>query len=109
MQRPCYNEAFQEVLTQLEPRTPIMVLHINIDPDRPTAADVRVVLKDSLTCNTLGEYLVNPVDALLLLHRASQFELDAELCEEGDFTVQLYTLVCSRYARDATERCSLHG
>lgn len=106
MQPKCYNETFQEVLAASEPRTPVMVLHLDLAGVRAHRADVRVVLNDSLTCEQLGEYFVNPIHALHLLHRASMFALNGELTESADFVCELYAVCNARYEAD---RCRAQG
>lgn len=95
----CYNDAFQEVLAALEPRTPTMTLYL----ERPTPQklayeqEVEVAIWDGLTCAEIGRYTIDPVSALHLLHRASTFALDCELVEEAEFTCELYAVVNAWY------------
>lgn len=106
MQRKCYNETFQEVLAASEPRAPVVALHLDLAGVNVARADVRVVLTDSLTCEQVGEYFVNPIHALHLLHRASYLAVNSELTERAEFVCELYAVCNARYE---AERCSLHG
>jgi hypothetical protein len=100
MQPINYTEAFYDVMEALEPRTPTMVLHLEASPHL-AHMDVRVVLNDSLTCEQVGEYIINPIHALRLLHHDMLFALDGELCERADFTVELYAVCNARFEREA--------
>lgn len=94
-----YQDAFNEVLQALEPRTPSITLYL----ERPTPKnpahmqDVQVALWDSLTCAEIARYNVDPVSALHLLSKASQFALDCELVDQSEFECELYGVVNAWY------------
>lgn len=87
---------FKEILEATEPRTPTMVMRLDVEEAEGPAWDrmVGITLYDNLTCNEIGSYDVDPFSALHLLHRASFFAIDGERTDEmGDFAQELYSVI----------------
>lgn len=94
---------FQEILDYAEPRAPLM--HLDLEqPDgvkKAWACMVEVRFYDNLTCDLLTSYTIDPVSALLLLHRAGRFSVDGTLCDDiADFTSPLYDIVAAYASHD---------
>jgi hypothetical protein len=52
---------------------------------------VEVKLQDSLTCADIGEFKVDPITILNILHYTERYAIDGTLCEEiGDFRPALF-------------------
>lgn len=94
---------FQEILDYAEPRAPLM--HLDLEqPDgvkKAWGCMVEVRFYDNLTCDLLTSYTIDPVSALLLLHRAGRFSVDGTLCDDMvDFTSPLYDIVAAYASHD---------
>lgn len=90
------SQDFQELLDAIEPRTPIFWMGVENDEYSDVEVynrTVRCVVIDSLTCDEIGSWEVDPISALHLLHKASFLCIDGERdAEEADFTVLLYAM-----------------
>lgn len=100
MAKRCAQEEFAELVAAIEPRLPMLTMLM----DTPTSAkkaweiDITVRLQDSITCNEIGEYTIDPVSALLVVNKMGRFAIDGELCDdEGMFLSMLYDLCNARF------------